>query len=196
MKVAIFLCYGLYESTNQEYTDYINSMVSDVIANGVEKLIICGGHTNPHKNISEAETVGNFLKTNNKIKIPILLESESLITSQNLEFASKNVHTDDTITVFCDLYRLAKVIWLAAHFLLKKTKSEISDALLEYAFAKKIKPFAAWNLTIMPFDFPSRDKYIAFGQSFSSILEIEAIYDKELDEKIIKQRKSDFGIEN
>lgn len=195
MKVAIFLCYGLYEPSNQEYTDYIDQVAKGVTDNNDEKLIICGGHTNPKKDISEAETVFNYLNSKYHLKCEVVLEDKSLTTPQNLNLASKLIDLkNDQITVYCDLYRLAKVIWLSAHFLLSKSKKEISDALFDYVLEKKIRSFSAWNLNIIPFDFPSRDRYQASAQTFSSLLEVEALYDPELDEKILNQRKKDFGI--
>lgn len=195
MKIAIFLCYGLFEESNQEYKDYVDFAAKEIAEKKIDRLILCGGYTNPQKNISESETVFNYLKLAHSPSCQIVLETESLTTSQNLQFASRYFsHTADNITIYCDLYRMAKVIWLSAHFLLQKTRKEIINSILEYNLERKITPFSSWNLTVIPFDFPSRDKYQALGQSFSSLLEIEAIYDPNLDEEIVSHRKKEFGI--
>jgi hypothetical protein len=195
MKVALLLCYGLFETTNQEYKDYVDLAAREVTEKNIEKLIICGGYTNPQKDISEAESVFNYLKSTYNLSCQIIQETKSLTTPQNLQFSAPNIDPiADTILIYCDLYRLAKVIWLSAHFFLGKSKEDISNALLDYRLERKITPFSKWNLTIIPFDFPSRDKYEAFGQSFSTLLEVEAIYDLNLDERIVDERRKKFGV--
>lgn len=195
MTTAIVLGYGIFEETNQEYKDYLDWIAKTVTDQKIEKLIICGGFTNPlHKDLSEARSMNNYIKNLLSLDIKIVLEEESLTTPQNLKFAKEEIAAEDSILIFCDLARLAKVIWLSSHILLDKTQSEIGNAVLDFYLDKKIKPFVCWNLTVMSFDFPSRDKYQYFAQSFTSLLEVQSLDDKSLDEKILNQRKKDFGI--
>jgi hypothetical protein len=195
MKTTIFLCYGTFTESNEEYKQYIEWFLKDSEENSAEKIIICGGHTNnTTPDISEAQTVFEYLQ---KIKPEISnveLEDQSLTTNQNLEFASKKISPDDQITIYCDLARMAKIIWMAGAYLLHKDRKEIADIFFEFAKEKKLRPFQAWNLTVKYFDFPSRDKYQCIAQSFSSLIEVEAIYDPSIEEKIITQRHLDFGV--
>lgn len=195
MNIAIVLGYGLFEESNQEYKDYLDWIAKTVTDKKIEKLIICGGFTNPlHKDLSEAQSMGNYIKNLLPPDIKIVLEEKSITTPQNLEFAKEEIATEDSVLIFCDLARLAKVIWLSARILLAKTQTEVSHSVLNFYLDKKIKPYVDWNLTVMPFDFPSRDKYQYFAQSFTSLLEVESLDDPTLEEKIIVQRKKDFGL--
>lgn len=195
MNIAIILGYGVFEETNQEYKDYLDWITKTVTEQKTEKLIICGGFTNPlHKDLSEAQSISNYIKKLLPSDIKIVLEEKSITTPQNLEFAKEEIATEDNILIFCDLARLAKVIWLSARILSGKSQSEVSHAILDFYLDKKIKPFVNWNMTVMPFEFPSRDKYQYFAQSFTSLLEVESLSDTDLEEKILVQRKKDFGI--
>ncbi len=195
MNIAIVLGYGLFEESNQEYKDYLDWIAKTVTDQKIEKLIICGGFTNPlHKDLSEAQSMSNYIKNLLPPDIKIVLEEKSITTPQNLEFAKEEIATEDSVLIFCDLARLAKVIWLSARILLAKTQTEVSHSVLSFYLDKKIKPFVDWNLTVMPFDFPSRDKYQYFAQSFTSLLEVQSLDDPTLEEKIIVQRKKDFGL--
>jgi len=195
MKTTIFLCYGSFIESNEEYKQYIEWVLKDSEENGAEKIIVCGGHTNNlSPDISEAQTVFEYLK---KIKPGISnvgLEDQSLTTNQNLEFASKKISPDDQITIYCDLARMAKVIWMAGAYLLHKDRQEIAATYFDFVKEKKLRPFVAWNITVKYFDFPSRDKYQCIAQTFSSLIEVEAIFDPSIEEKIIAQRHLDFGI--
>lgn len=194
MKINILLCYGNFEKSNEEYRQYIEMVVKESQENQVEKLIICGGHTNnTTPNISEAETVRDYIQGINP-SINVELEDQSLTTPQNLEFVSKKISSTDQITVYCDLARMAKVVWLSLTYLLHKNRQETGSILFDFSKDKKLKPFIYENLTVKYFDFPSRDKYLCIAQSFSSLLEVEAIYDRELEDKITTQRRKDFGL--
>jgi hypothetical protein len=195
MKIGIVLGYGLFEETNQEYKDYLNWISKEIGDNQIEKVILCGGTTNQNKpGVSEAQTIHEYLSQIKPGFNNFVLEDHSLTTNQNLENAAKELQQEDQIFVWCDLIRLAKVIWLSLFFLLKIDRPSINRAIFEFIKERKIKPFVYKNLVIKGFDFPSRDKYLATAQSFSTLLEIEAIFDPELDELILNQRKKDFGL--
>lgn len=195
MKTNVLLCYGTFEEPNEEYKKYLDWAMKDSVESGAEKIVVCGGHTNNlNFSISEAESVATYLHKINHGFAHIELEDQSLTTNQNLEFASSKISPDDQITVYCDLARMAKIIWMASAYLLHKDRKEIANAIFEFSKDRKIKPFQSWNLTVKPFDFPSRDKYLCIAQTFSSLLEVEAIYDTEMENRIVEQRKIDFGI--
>ena len=194
MKVAIVLGYGVFDENNQEYKDYLDWIAQDIKNSKIERAILCGGYTNNTKpELSEAQSIHDYLK----ILLPnfdFFLEDKSLTTPQNFENAAKQVNKGDEIIVYGDLIRMAKISWLAIHFFLGLDRKEIARIVFGFAKDKKLKPFVYENLTIKVFDFPSRDKYLATAQSFSTLLEVEGIYDTELDRLILDQRKKDFGI--
>ncbi len=194
MKINILLCYGNFEKSNEEYRQYIEMVVKESLENQAEKLIVCGGNTNNKtSNISEAETVRDYITEINP-DLKVELEDQSLTTSQNLEFVSKKINPTDQITVYCDLARMAKVIWLSLAYLLHKNRQETGNILFDFSRERKLKHFNFENLSVKYFDFPSRDKYLCIAQTFSSLLEVEAIYDRSLEDKITSQRRTDFGI--
>lgn len=195
MKKAIVLGYGLFKDSNQEYKDYLEWIAAEVKDKGFEKIILCGGaSSNLEPDLTEGESMRQYLA---KISpdLNLVLEEKSLTTPQNLEFASGEINSGDEIVVFGDLIRSAKIIWLSLHYLLKLDRQEISRVIFEFAKDRKIRPFVHKNLTVLCFDFPSRDKNQATMQSFSSLLEVEALYDQELEQMILDQRKIDFGLQ-
>lgn len=194
MKVGVLLCYGHLEETNTEYCDYVKWVLNDCLTESLDKLILCGGHTNSlQPAVSEAESVSAYIQKLGS-NFPIEREDESLTTPQNLEFVSQKVSDTDSFVVYCDLARLAKVVWLSLSYLLHSNRQQISHILFDFFKDKKVKPFEHKNLKVKYFEFPSRDKYQYLAQSFSSLLEVEGLYDPSLEEKIVAQRKIDFKI--
>ena len=194
MNTAILLCYGYLEPENREYKDYVDWVVKDMTENDLEKLIICGGQTNPAKGEqTEAGSVKQYLRDTHPQLVNIELEDRSITTNKNLEFVAGKITDEDKLIVYCDLTRVAKVTWLALTYLLRKDRHDTATILLEYVKGKKPIPFVYENLTVKGFVFPSRDINYAIAQSFSSLLEVEAIYDKTLEDKILEIRRQDFG---
>lgn len=194
MNTGIVLGYGLFEESNQEYKDYLEWVNKQVVELGLDQVVLCGGFSSQQQpEISEAETMRQFL-VKQRPDFNWILEEQSLTTPQNLKNSIQKIDTNDNIFVFGDLTRFAKIIWLSLAYILKLERSEIVDAFWEFGKDKKLKPFVYKNLAVLPFDFPSRTKYSAIAQSFSTLLEVESIYDPELDQKIIIKRKSDFGV--
>lgn len=195
MKTGIVLCYGLFEETNLSYKSYLDWILQDCGQEGLERLIICGGRTNNLKpNVSEAETVAEYFHLVKPELKNIELDDVSLTTNQNLEFISSKIKQDEQVIIYCDLARTAKVIWMAGAYLLHKDRQEIARVYFDVVKDKQIKPFLVWNVVVKGFDFPDRDKYQYLAQTFSSLIEVEAIYNDEIADKLIGQRKTDFKI--
>jgi hypothetical protein len=196
MKVGIVLGYGVFKETNQEYKDYLDWIAKEIGDKGLEKIVLCGGASNNlEPETTEAAALRDYLVKVLPDYKGFILEETSLTTPQNLEFAAKLIGPDDEMIVYGDLVRAAKIIWLSLHYLLKLERAEISRAIFDFAKDKKLKPFVYKNLTVLGFDFPSRDKYQAVSQSFSGLLEVEAVYDPGLDALILEQRRKDFGLD-
>lgn len=194
MHIGIVLGYGLFEEPNQEYKDYLDWISAEVKENNIQRIIICGGHTNKLKpDLSEAQTIQQYL-INKLPTTQFLLEDKSLTTNQNLENAKSLIDPEAKLTIWCDQIRMAKVIWIALHFLLKLKKPQISRTIFEFIKDRKIKSFIYQKLTVKGFDFPASDKEQAILQSFASILDVESLYDEELNEMLTAERKKNFGL--
>ncbi len=194
MKVGILLCYGQFQETNEEYRQYVDWVVNEARQNGIEKLIISGGHTNIRKpEVSEAETIKDYLALKSP-DFPVVLENESLTTQQNIEFTAKMVTKEDEVTIYCDLIRLAKVIWFALSFFKEKDRRQIDGIIFNFGKDRKIQLFKFENLTVKPFDFPGRTKYECVFQTFASLWEIDGIYDLSFGEKVLNERRKDLGL--
>jgi hypothetical protein len=113
---------------------------------------------------------------------------------------------DNKITVFCDNIRQLKVMWFALHFWFHLSKREIEQYFIDYALAYYKRHFTTEqiglevakgitynNLTIKPY--PMRKKITdAVANQIPSTLEINSLYDKALDKRLIKTIKIKFGL--
>lgn len=198
MNTSIILLYGLLNPARKDiarYHQYLQRASEDINKTDAEKLILCGGFTDPkNPHLSEASTVQEYLK--DKLTLQnIVLEDQSITTNQNLEFAATLVNgKEDSITVYCDLARQAKVTWAALHFLLKVEPREIYTIVLEFATDRDpYKNFHYNNLTIKGIEY-SQNKEEILGQTHASIIDVMALFDTEMEKMELEQRKKDFGI--
>jgi len=196
MKIGIVLLYGLYNPARSDYKAYLDFISQKILEEKLEELILCGGFTDPKQtDKSEASTAKEYLSFVTKNFDGYALEDRSLTTNQNLEFASEKINQNDELVVFCDLIRLAKVIWISQHFLLKESFENIYKSLFDFAHNKQLyKPFIHKNLKILAFDFPGKSKEETIAQSFAALIDVMALYDKEFDKMDLEQRKKDFGL--
>jgi hypothetical protein len=194
MKTAIVLLYGLYAPQREKYGRYLREVVSDSKKEGVGRLILCGGYTDPKKpEVSEAGSVKDFLEDLG-VDREIVLEDKSITTNQNLELAAGLIDEDGELIVYCDEARKAKVIWLALHFFLGLPQQEIYKVVLNYFSDERIGgDFECSNLTVKGFDVGS-EKDDILGQTYASILDVLAAYEEELNDLDLKKRKEKFGI--
>mgnify|MGYP001601676814 CR=1 FL=1 len=196
MKTAIVLGYGVFQETNTEYKEYLEWIAKDCQEQGIEKIIFTGGcSNNTLPGISEAKANLDYLQKIYPNMPQSVLEEKSITTAQNLQFSAQFIDPNlDVIIVYCDLYRTAKINWISLHYLLGLSRHDIAILLLEFVKVRKIRHFTYKNLTVKGYDFPSRDKMIAFGQTYSSLIEVESLYDQDVDQKLNDQRKQEFGI--
>ena|SRR3989304_6497992 len=196
MKTGIVLLYGLFTPKRKDYLDYLKFINQEIQTKKLDKVILCGGFTNPKKpKDSEASSAKKYLKEINPNFTNFLLEDKSVNTNQNLQFAAKNLDNTKEIIVYCDLTRLAKVIWIAMHFLLNEKKVLIYTELFKFIHQRNLyKPFVYKNLSFIGFDFPGKTKEEMIGQSFATLLDVMAIYNKDYNKMDIQQRKKDFGL--
>lgn len=194
MKTAIVLLYGLFDIEREQYARYLDKVGGDIRKKNINKVILCGGFTDPHRpNLSEAATVHTYLREKLEDK-EVILEEKSINTNQNLEFAAQSVSSNEDIIVYCDLARKAKVIWIALHFLLQVEKREIYRLMLAFAEHKDIyKDFVHASLTVKGVEY-SKTKEELIAQTHASIIDVLALYDTAMENMDIEQRKKDFGL--
>lgn len=196
MKTAIVLGYGVFQETNAEYKEYLDWIAKDCQEQGIEKIIFTGGcSNNTLPGISEANANQEYLQKIYPNMPQSFLEDKSITTPQNIQFSLQYFKPDeDEITVYGDLYRSAKIIWLCLHYFLKLTKTDIAILLHDFAKAKQFVPFKIKNFVYKGFDFPSRDKKDILGQTYLSLSEVEGIYNQDIDQHITQYRKQEFGL--
>lgn len=196
MKTGVVLLYALYGPERTDYKEYLDFIAEEIDKRGLERVILCGGFTDPKRpRDSEASTVQEYLLSVKPDFTNYTLEDKSITTNQNLEFAAQSLSKDDEIVVYGDLIRLAKIIWIAMHFLVGATRDEIYKAVFEFAHARDLyKDFEYKNLKVVAFDFPGKTKEETIGQSFATLLHVMALYDEEKNRMGVEQRKKDFGL--
>ena len=200
MKIGVVLCYGLYGPERTDYSQYLDFVAQEIDKRGLKKVIICGGFNVPERpNDSEAATVQDYLLSVKPGFTNYILEEKSINTNQNLEFAAQSLGEEDEVVVYGDLIRLAKIIWIAMHFLLKVPKGEIYKSLHEFAYAKDLHKelpgeFNYRNLKVVGFDWPGRTKEETIRQIFATLLDVMELYDKEFERMGVEQRKKDYRL--
>lgn len=196
MKVAVVLLYGAYTPKRDDYRNYLDFIAEQIDKEGFDKVILCGGFTNPKTpEISEASSARDYLLTKFNFD-GYILEDRSINTNQNLEFAVKHLDNFSTekFFVYCDLARKAKVIWISLHYFLNLKPEKIYKLLLDYISQRNIyKDFIFGSLTVRGFDF-DKSKEETIGLSYTSILDVMAIYNEEMSRMDLEQRRKDFGI--
>jgi hypothetical protein len=196
MRVGVVLLYGLFSPERQDYKGYLDFIAREENDKKLDNVILCGGFTDPKRpKESEASTAEKYLLSINAKFNNYILEDKSITTNQNLEYAKTKLNESDKIIVYCDLIRLAKVIWIATHFLLGTPQKEIYEELLKFAYGKNLyKSFEYRNITVVGYDFPGKSKEEMIGQTFATLIDVMALYDNELDELDVEYRKKDFGL--
>ncbi len=197
MLTGVILLYGIFDKRNEGYKGYLDFIVKEVHSSNFDRIILCGGYTDPARpTISEALAAKQYLEEISKFP-NFVLEDKSINTNQNLEFAAQKLQSGEKTVVYCDLIRKAKVIWLALHYLIKLDPKTIYEQLLTFASQRDLyKEFSYQTLAVRGYDFKGRTKEEMIGQSYASILDVVSLYDKEMEEMDIAQRKKDFGLKD
>lgn len=101
---------GYGAKLDEDYIRYLDGITAKV--RGLDRLILCGGYTNPSVARSEAQVMGDYLRSRG-VRITIHVEEASIDTIQNLRFASRGVAEGEEVVVFCDWPRRFKVYYMA-----------------------------------------------------------------------------------
>jgi hypothetical protein len=199
-KTAIILGYGLFSIENKGYKSYLDFFVEELEDEKYNKCILCGGFTNPKRQMtSEAGSMLDYLVNIKRFpKGMFVLEEKSITTIENIRFAAdliRDVQVKRTdITIYCDMIRKIKAFWIAAHYMLEEDKVDICEALYNYKQSKEFcEDLKHKNLCIRSFDF-KRNEEDTVKQQIGTSHEIIALYDQDVYNAIIEQRKKDLGL--
>src|SRR4030042_1427280 len=83
---------------------------------------------------------------------------------------------------------------LSAMKYLKGVNPNFINYILEDKSINTNQTFVYKNLSVIGFDFPGKTKEEMIGQSFATLLDVMAVYNKNYNEMDIQQRKKDFGL--
>ncbi len=176
---------------------------------GIDTVVLCGGHTDPARpGTSEAGTIRDYLTPLLEGGVKVLLEQQSITTAQNIKFSKRlvDVKSGNRITIFCDNIRPPKVMWFVLHYWFGLDRKEIEEYFIRYSLtfyirhltterigAEMAKGISYRNVTIKPYRMRTRVED-AVGNQIPSILEINSLYDRELDRRLIRIIKIKFGL--
>jgi hypothetical protein len=209
-KCAVLLGYGIFNRRNVEYRRYVDAFASFVKTNSIDTVVLSGGHTDPRRtDDSEASTIRDYIRPLLGRNVNVSLEQRSLTTAQNIRFSKRFVAAKNysKIIIFCDNVRPAKVMWFTMHYWFGSTKSEIEQYFIDYSLhfyrkhfttekigAEMEKGLTYKNVTIKPYRMRKKIED-AVANQIPSTLEINSLYDKALDQKLIKSIKIKFGLD-
>ncbi len=199
---------GVYADGNKQYQKYLDDCLSFIKESNPELIIICGGFTNPHLEISEAESIkAYFIAQHPSINPYTVTENKSLTSLENLENAYEIIHSQDIelseLHICCDSIRSPKNFYCAAQIFNKKldinaSEEEIYHKLGDEMLRNKTKireritmKFKELYIEGMPLD-RSIDEIAE--QIPSSILEIGFYTFQSLHKKFIQVRKDKLGL--
>ncbi len=204
---AVLLGYGLFDTSNETYRGYVDGFIDFANSGNVERVVLCGGRTDPRRPlVSEAASMRDYMSGRLRGSIELRLEEESLTTMQNIEGAKRFVDLEDEIFVFCASAKLPKVAWCAMHYWLGMGRAEIAGAFISYfrehdnnhitaemagevlsrgMTVRNIRfvPYAMWN-----------DANSMLGNMATTLIEIEALYDRRLYDEAIGRARKKFGL--
>ena len=207
-RYAVLLGLGLFKRTNAAYRRYVINFASFVNRNEVDAIVLSGGHTDPKRpSESEAESIAGYLQPLLKRDVRMMLEGRSLTTAQNVEFSRRFISPrDDVVTVFCDNVRPPKVMWFILHFWFGLSRGEIEQYFVDYGrryYSRHytteeigneiVKGLTYKNVTVRPYRMHERIE-AAVSQEVGTLLEVNALYDKQLGRKLMKNIKVKFGL--
>ena len=208
-KIAILIANGVFDASQESYKNYVDELVEFVNKNNVEKVILCGGYTDKNSQLSEAASIKNYIEPKISKNTKILLEEKSITAAQSIKFSKRliSLKPEDDVTVFCDSSIAIKVMWFVMHYWFKLKRKEIYEDALNFIkmhYSKKNKvvdvgksiltPGVLYkNVEIHPC-MVSTNLESALAQQIISLVDIGALYDKNLNEKFIEAVKERYDL--
>jgi len=130
-KVAIVCLYGVGDwdvDCDWNMLRYLAQVADTVQKLQIERIILCGGKTNPDRSISEAEWVKDFFTKERLERMgqpEIVLEPTSLNTRENIAKARKHLSAVDEVFIFCEWTRRTRVYQTATEVLMYFSKLQV-----------------------------------------------------------------------
>lgn len=203
---AVLLGYGLFDSGNARYRDYVDRFIAFANSKGIGRMVLCGGRTDPSRpSVSEAASIYGYAEPLLARGIDARFEEESLTTFQNIEAAAKHLGGADTIYVFCASVKLAKVAWCAMHYWLGMGRGEIVDALISYlrgydagmtteqAGEAASRGMSFGNVEFVPYPMWEGEGSM-LGNMLTTLIDIESLYDPRLYAEAVERARRKFGL--
>ena len=210
-RYAVLNGFGLFDESKMEYKKYLDRFVKFIDKNRIDEVVLCGGRTNPAMpDKSEAGTMAEYLapKIGNNVKIDI--EDASITTTQNLRLAKRfiDLSPENTIFVVADAVRFAKVMWIILSDWFALDRRQAIDYWIDFADKVYLSPNHKGNpLRLKDIGKGLRYKNVrvvvdrlhkkyneAFHTLLTEPLEIEALYDKEIEAKYDGFSMRKFGL--
>ena len=210
MNITIILGYGIFEESNLQYKNYLDKCLELIEKKKSEKIIFCGGFTNPNfPTISEAKSMSDYcINSAPKIKDKIILEEKSLMTSENITYAKEIVEANllkpSEIVIVADSIRVPKVFYFTLATFSevygeKLSKEDIFELFFDLNKENIIDVTKEVSLTSNHFKFygidMARTKEEIGHQISTTIIELAAFEDKKLNKQIIDVRKQKWGLD-
>jgi hypothetical protein len=208
-RYAVLLGYGRFDRSNTAYRRYVEAFASFVNKNAVDTIILSGGYTDPkHPKISEAGSVFDYIQPLLKRDVGVILEERALTTRQNIEFSKKfmNLKGGDSAMVFCDNVRQPKIMWFILHFWFGLAKIEIEQYFVDYGQKYYLRHYTTEqignevakgltykNVIVKPYRMRTTIE-AAVSQEIATLLEVNTLYDKSLDRRLMREIKIKFGL--
>lgn len=199
-RYAVLPGYGLFDESKTDYKKYLDRFVKLVASKKIDEVVLCGGHTSaviPDK--SEAETMVGYLRPRLGSDVKINLADRPLSTTQNLRFAKQFIDLNpvNKIFVVSDAVRFPKVMWIVLKEWFGLDKQQVAD----YWISMSDKVYSDPEHRHKPVLLKDIRKQLKYGNVaiivdrihnkykeavhvlLTEPLEIEALYDSELDAK-------------
>lgn len=192
--------YGLFSPEKDYYRSYLDFVANQIGEDLLDKVVVSGGFTDvKQQDKSEAATIREYLTSVVSGFDNYVLEENSINTNQNIAFSAKEIGEEDEVFIYCDLLRLAKVAWIAMHFILGRSQKEIAEAFLDYEKARGVpidihKPFKYDRLKVTGFEFSGKFKETSINQLLTSLVDVIALYNDEVNKLDEENRKELFGL--
>ncbi len=196
--VALILPYGVFEESNLQYKEYLDTAFEKVTASNNAKIVISGGFSNKNfPDLSEAQSVKNYFVTKNPtFSDKLIIEETALTTARSIEIVSRlyPIHF-----IVCDSIRAPKVFYLAATHVLHMPEEEIYRSLGKLSLQDNGNvttdiEYQLPNLTISGINLKRSIEEVA-DQIVSSMEEVAFTKYPKLHEQYIEYRKKLWGLE-
>lgn len=208
-KTAVLIGNGVFDASAKNYKGYIDEFTDFANRNKVDRVIICGGRTNPQSRHTEASSIKAYIAPRLNKRIKLLTENRSITASESIKYTKPILKLDhkDDITIFCDSVIAVKVMWFIMHYWFGMSRKAIErDALnfvaTHYSKRNATVDMGKWigvtgvlykNVEVHPYSIqPSVSTAIA--QQLVSLVDVASLYDTSLNRAFVEATKRRYGL--